>query len=162
MHIGAYMWKGFQGPAQLVSESFKEIDDIPNIGHTDAAFRMHNSANPDDHDRIYLFLVPRIVYAVVIWENQTTSSCNSWSTVLWSNIQDDKVFSYYDHVLEDGYPKPINEEFPGVPTHLDAGVECPKGECMADSVLFFKGMLALAKISIGEIITTILFPISYI
>lgn len=66
MHIGAYMWKGFQGPAQLVSESFKEIDDIPNIGHIDAAFRMHNSANPDDHDRIYFFLVPKIVYAVII------------------------------------------------------------------------------------------------
>ncbi|TNM94220.1 hypothetical protein fugu_002396 [Takifugu bimaculatus] len=105
---GAYMWKDFHGPAQLVSESFKEIDDIPNAGHISAAFRMHNKANPDDHDRIYLFL-------------------------------EDKVFSYYEQVLEEGYPKHINEEFPGVPTHLDAAVECPKGECMADSVLFFKG-----------------------
>lgn len=51
------MWKDFHGPAQLVSESFKEIDDIPNTGRINAAFRMHNKANPDDHDRIYLFLV---------------------------------------------------------------------------------------------------------
>lgn len=60
------MWKGYQGPAQLVSESFKEVHDKPNISNIDAAFRMHNGANPDDHDRIYFFLVPKIVYAVII------------------------------------------------------------------------------------------------
>lgn len=58
------MWKGYQGPAQLVSESFKD-----NIGHIDAAFRMHNSANSDDHDRIYFFLVHKIVYAVIVRES---------------------------------------------------------------------------------------------
>ncbi|XP_055764168.1 hemopexin-like [Salvelinus fontinalis] len=52
---------------------------------------------------------------------------------------DDKVFSYYNHSLEDGYPKDIQLDFPGVPSHLDAAVECPKGECNSDSVLFFKG-----------------------
>ncbi|XP_034031397.1 hemopexin-like [Thalassophryne amazonica] len=52
---------------------------------------------------------------------------------------DDKVFSYFNHTLEDGYPKTIQEDFPEVPSHLDAAVECPKGECNEDSVLFFKG-----------------------
>ncbi|XP_014007262.1 hemopexin [Salmo salar] len=52
---------------------------------------------------------------------------------------EDKVFSYYNHSLEKGYPKNIQLDFPGVPSHLDAAVECPKGECNSDSVLFFKG-----------------------
>lgn len=61
MHAGAYMWKDYHGPAQRVSESFKKTDDVPEIGNIDAAFRMHNKANPDDHDRIYLFLVLWII-----------------------------------------------------------------------------------------------------
>ncbi|XDV25560.1 hypothetical protein PO909_029460 [Leuciscus waleckii] len=52
---------------------------------------------------------------------------------------DDKVFSFYNHTLEKGYPLEIQQEFPGIPSHLDAAVECPKGECITDSVLFFKG-----------------------
>uniref|UniRef100_A0A8C6LV88 Hemopexin a n=1 Tax=Nothobranchius furzeri TaxID=105023 RepID=A0A8C6LV88_NOTFU len=52
---------------------------------------------------------------------------------------DNKVFAYYQHKLESGYPKNISEVFPGVPDHLDAAVECPSPQCAIDSVLFFKG-----------------------
>ncbi|KAG8000914.1 Hemopexin, partial [Nibea albiflora] len=52
---------------------------------------------------------------------------------------DNKVFSYYRHKPEDGYPKDISEVLPGIPDHLDAAVECPKPECDDDSVIFFKG-----------------------
>ncbi|KAM4601873.1 hemopexin [Polymixia lowei] len=105
---GDHMWKGFHGPAQLSKESFKELDDFHHLGHVDAAFRMHNKENPQDHDHVYFLL-------------------------------NDRVFSYYNQTLEEGYPKEIQEDFPGVPSYLDAAVECPTGECVSDSVLFFKG-----------------------
>ncbi|KAG7272164.1 hypothetical protein CRUP_014763 [Coryphaenoides rupestris] len=54
-------------------------------------------------------------------------------------FQDTMVFRYHNHTLEEGYPKEVKQEFPGVPCHLDAAVECPKGDCSVDSVLFFKG-----------------------
>uniref|UniRef100_A0A3B3SJI2 Hemopexin a n=1 Tax=Paramormyrops kingsleyae TaxID=1676925 RepID=A0A3B3SJI2_9TELE len=54
-------------------------------------------------------------------------------------FMDDKVFIYDDHNLEKGFPKEIRGVFPGIPSHLDAAVECPKDECETDSVLFFKG-----------------------
>uniref|UniRef100_A0A8C4ZKA5 Hemopexin-like n=1 Tax=Gadus morhua TaxID=8049 RepID=A0A8C4ZKA5_GADMO len=54
-------------------------------------------------------------------------------------FQDEMVFRYFNQTLQEGFPKKVEQEFPGVPCHLDAAVECPKGECSADSVLFFKG-----------------------
>ncbi|KAJ3584806.1 hypothetical protein NHX12_015301 [Muraenolepis orangiensis] len=53
-------------------------------------------------------------------------------------FQDEYVFSYYNNTLEVGRTL-VGEKFLGVPCHLDAAVECPKGECTADSVIFFKG-----------------------
>ncbi|KAL7369762.1 hypothetical protein ABVT39_008089 [Epinephelus coioides] len=106
---GGHIWMGFRGPAHLSNESFKELDDIHHIGHVDAAFRMH-STDPNAEDHDHIYF-----------------------------FLDDKVFSYYNHTLEEGYPKEIHDDFPGVPDHLDSAVECPKGECPADSVLFFKG-----------------------
>lgn len=76
-------------------------------------------------------------------QDSSAVSVSDFRCILY-NFQDDKVFCYYNHTLEDGYPKEIQEDFPGIPTHLDAAVECPGGECMTDSVLFFKGMLAFS------------------
>ncbi|XP_039537290.1 hemopexin [Pimephales promelas] len=105
---GDHLWKGFSGPAELSSSFFKELDDHHDLGHVDAAFRMHHQDDASVHDHVYFFL-------------------------------DDKVFSFYNYTLEKGYPVEIQHEFPGVPSHLDAAVECPEGECITDSVLFFKG-----------------------
>ncbi|KAK2850279.1 hypothetical protein Q7C36_009062 [Tachysurus vachellii] len=52
---------------------------------------------------------------------------------------DDKVFSYENHKLEDGFPKAIPEVFPGIPDHLDAAIECHKPDCPNNTVVFFKG-----------------------
>uniref|UniRef100_A0AAY4D923 Hemopexin n=1 Tax=Denticeps clupeoides TaxID=299321 RepID=A0AAY4D923_9TELE len=52
---------------------------------------------------------------------------------------DTKVFSYYNHTLEPGYPKDIQDVFPGIPDHLDAAVECPEEDCKSNLVIFFKG-----------------------
>nr|ABW07853.1 warm temperature acclimation protein 65 KDa-1 [Ictalurus punctatus] len=52
---------------------------------------------------------------------------------------DDKVFSYENHKLEEGFPKAISEVFPGIPDHLDAAVECHKPDCPNNTVVFFKG-----------------------
>ncbi|KAK6309530.1 hypothetical protein J4Q44_G00194110 [Coregonus suidteri] len=106
---GDHMWSGFHGPSELINGSYKELDDHHHLGHVDAAFCLHQP-NDEDHLHTYFFL-------------------------------DNKVFSYHEHShsLVEGFPKDISEVFPGVPDHLDAAVECPKGDCLRDSVIFFKG-----------------------
>ncbi|XP_036413581.1 hemopexin [Colossoma macropomum] len=107
---GDHLWKGFSGPSELANGTFKELDEFHHLGHVDAAFRMHNKDGDALKDHDHIFF-----------------------------FLDDKVFSYYSHTLEKGFPLEIQQVFPGVPSHLDAAVECPKGECVTDSVLFFKG-----------------------
>ncbi|XP_027012368.2 hemopexin [Tachysurus fulvidraco] len=107
---GDHLWKGFSGSAELANLTFQELDKYHHLGHVDAAFRMHNKDKEDKKHHDHVFF-----------------------------FLDDQVFSYYNHTLEEGFPLEIQKVFPGVPSHLDAAVECPKGECTTDSVLFFKG-----------------------
>uniref|UniRef100_W5KCV7 Hemopexin n=1 Tax=Astyanax mexicanus TaxID=7994 RepID=W5KCV7_ASTMX len=107
---GDHLWKGFAGPSEHANGTFQELDEYHHLGHVDAAFRMHNKEEEAQKDHDHIFF-----------------------------FLDDKVFSYYNHILEKGFPLEIQQVFPGVPSHLDAAVECPKGECITDSVLFFKG-----------------------
>ncbi|XP_058235792.1 hemopexin isoform X1 [Hemibagrus wyckioides] len=107
---GDHLWKGFSGPAELANLTFQELDEYHHLGHADAAFRMHSEDEEDRKHHDHVFF-----------------------------FLDDQVFSYYNHTLEKGFPLEIQQVFPDVPSHLDAAVECPKGECTTDSVLFFKG-----------------------
>ncbi|XP_004590164.2 hemopexin [Ochotona princeps] len=53
-------------------------------------------------------------------------------------IKGDKVWTYTSE-KEKGYPKSLQDEFPGIPFPLDAAVECHRGECQDEGILFFKG-----------------------
>ncbi|XP_014637988.1 PREDICTED: hemopexin [Ceratotherium simum simum] len=54
-------------------------------------------------------------------------------------IKGDKVWVYPPEKKDKGYPKLLQEEFPGIPFPLDAAVECHRGECQDEGILFFKG-----------------------
>ncbi|XP_049987282.1 hemopexin [Alexandromys fortis] len=54
-------------------------------------------------------------------------------------IKGDKIWVYPPEKKENGYPKLLQEEFPGIPYPLDAAVECHHGECPSEGVLFFQG-----------------------
>lgn len=55
-------------------------------------------------------------------------------------IQGDKVWVYPPEKKENGYPKLLQEEFPGIPYPLDAAVECHHGECQSEGIIFFQGV----------------------
>uniref|UniRef100_A0A4W4HB14 Hemopexin n=2 Tax=Electrophorus electricus TaxID=8005 RepID=A0A4W4HB14_ELEEL len=107
---GDHLWKGFSGPAQLANGTFQELDEYHHLAHVDAAFRMHSKDEDEPQAHDHIFF-----------------------------FLDDMVFSYYQQTLEKGFPVNIQQVFPGIPSHLDAAVECPKRECTTNSVLFFKG-----------------------
>ncbi|XP_011383482.1 hemopexin [Pteropus vampyrus] len=54
-------------------------------------------------------------------------------------IKGDKVWVYPHEKKEKGYPKLLQDEFPGIPSPLDAAVECHRGECQEEGILFFQG-----------------------
>uniref|UniRef100_A0A8C5M5N6 Hemopexin n=1 Tax=Leptobrachium leishanense TaxID=445787 RepID=A0A8C5M5N6_9ANUR len=49
-----------------------------------------------------------------------------------------QVWSFFEGRLVDGFPRPISQEFPGIPDNLDAAVECHAGDCKSDSIIFLK------------------------
>ncbi|XP_069748388.1 hemopexin-like isoform X2 [Narcine bancroftii] len=49
----------------------------------------------------------------------------------------DMVWQYNNMVPEGSFP--IREKFPGIPDNLTGAVECPIGDCYANSVIFSKG-----------------------
>ncbi|KAM7084271.1 hemopexin [Molossus nigricans] len=51
----------------------------------------------------------------------------------------DKVWRHHPEKKEEGYPKLLQDEFPGIPSPLDAAVECHRGECKDEGILFFQG-----------------------
>nr|KAF6324615.1 hemopexin [Myotis myotis] len=54
-------------------------------------------------------------------------------------IKGDKVWVYPPKEKEEEYPKLLKDEFPGIPSPVDAAVECHRGECNSEGVLFFQG-----------------------
>ncbi|KAB0397053.1 hypothetical protein E2I00_012008, partial [Balaenoptera physalus] len=53
-------------------------------------------------------------------------------------IKGDRVWEYPPE-KESKYPKLLQEEFPGIPSPVDAAVECHREECLHEGVLFFQG-----------------------
>lgn len=58
-------------------------------------------------------------------------------------MQGDKVWVYPHEKKEKGYPKLLQDEFPGIPSPVDAAVECHRGECQEEGILFFQGQSRL-------------------
>nr|XP_004650985.2 hemopexin [Jaculus jaculus] len=54
-------------------------------------------------------------------------------------IKGDKVWMYPPEKKENGYPKLLQDEFPGIPFPVDAAVECHRGECQSEGIIFFQG-----------------------
>lgn len=70
-----------------------------------------------------------------------SSSTQSKRDFFW--MQGDKVWVYTSEKNEKVYPKSLQDEFPGIPFPLDAAVECHRGECQDEGILFFQGQSRL-------------------
>lgn len=57
-------------------------------------------------------------------------------------MQGDRVWVYPPDKNKE-YPKLLQEEFPGIPSPVDAAVECHSEECTSEGVLFFQGQSRL-------------------
>jgi hemopexin len=60
-------------------------------------------------------------------------------------MQGDKVWVYPPEKKENGYPKLLQDEFPGIPSPLDAAVECHRRECQEEGIIFFQGQSGLVS-----------------
>ncbi|KAM9300206.1 hemopexin [Morus bassanus] len=54
-------------------------------------------------------------------------------------FQGEQVWAYAGGQLRPGFPRRVEDEFPGVPGGVDAAVECHPEECGGETILFFKG-----------------------
>uniref|UniRef100_A0A8C5SPX1 Hemopexin n=1 Tax=Laticauda laticaudata TaxID=8630 RepID=A0A8C5SPX1_LATLA len=59
-------------------------------------------------------------------------------------FQGKRVWAYHEGSLRLGYPKLIEQEFPGIPADLDAAVECHPKECPSETIVFFQGSRAFS------------------
>lgn len=69
--------------------------------------------------------------------DRRSGGCVKWRSCIPS--QGKKLWAYRKGKLRSGYPKLIEEMFPGIPADLDAAVECHPKECPSETILFFKG-----------------------
>lgn len=71
---------------------------------------------------------------------------NMWGALLKTEcfyMQGDKIWFHSSEKKEKEYPKLLQDEFPGIPSPLDAAVECHRGECQDEGILFFQGQSGL-------------------
>ncbi|XP_074716808.1 hemopexin isoform X3 [Strix uralensis] len=115
---GLEVWESAPGGGELRSRplatSWPELG-----GPVDAALRLHHREPPQEHPQ----------------EPQETPQ-EQQSLFLF---QGDQVWAYAGGRLRPGFPRRIEDEFPGVPGGVDAAVECHREECGGEMVLFFKG-----------------------
>ncbi|KAF3830034.1 hypothetical protein GH733_001459 [Mirounga leonina] len=118
---GEFVWRSHTWVRELISERWKNF-----TSPVDAAFRR-------GHNSIFLIKI-KDVMCECRWQYVGSTAKNRVTC-----MQGDKIWVYPPE-KEKGYPKLLQEEFPGIPSPVDAAVECHRGECKAEGVLFFKAV----------------------